>query len=146
MSYIFPRALYLFFLLVHRVRTTCFVFKSQQSSSFRFCCLSLFSVFLQVAVIYCYPNFVALVFFLVLPRFAWLVVVKWKFLGSIRLAVEIGFGLRAQADFVTVEWLCSFDKIVHVVLQLSQYLWELVPFQDISLIDVKKVSVKIISL
>ena len=42
--------------------------------------------------------------------------------GPIRLAVEIRFGLRAQADFVTVEWLCSCDKIVHVVLQLSQYL------------------------
>ena len=43
---------------------------------------------------------------------------------SIRFAVEIRFGLRAQADFVTltVEWLCSCDEIVHVVLLLSQYL------------------------
>ena len=68
-------------------------------------------------------------------------------MALIRLAVERRFGLRSQADFVTltVEWLCSCGEILHEVLQLSQYLSRLVFFLDISLIDVKKVSVKVIS-
>lgn len=68
-------------------------------------------------------------------------------MASICLTVEIRFGLRAQADFVnlTVKSLCSFGEILYQVVQLSQCLSRLVLFLDISLSDVKEVSVKVIS-
>ena len=68
-------------------------------------------------------------------------------MASICLTVEIRFGLRVQADFVTltVKWLCSFGEILYEVVQLSQCLSRLVLFLDISLSDVKEVSVKVIS-
>lgn len=86
----------------------------------RFCCLSLFSIFCKVVVIYHFPNFVTLNFFYLCITSHYLVVVEWEFVSSIDSShCRNKIWLTRVSGFydLKVEWLCSCGTIPHAVLQ-----------------------------
>ena len=85
-----------------------------------FCCLSLFSIFCKVVLIYHFPNFVTLNFFYLCITSHYVVVVEWEFVASIDSShCRNKIWLTRVSGFydLKVEWLCSCGKFPHAVLQ-----------------------------